>query len=131
MEKRTRKKEISVNNFYTASIGSSAQLAQKLLLIHAVLEGFASVNENHRHLVIVFAAHLGIRVYVDFTPGKPSALLQLDEAFFYDLAEMASFARIHYDIPRLRHATECSSFGATFLPHTLIVPIKQFTIWKF
>jgi hypothetical protein len=87
------------------------------LFIHAVLEGFATVDEDYWDLVIVEAPDLGVGVYVDFSPGEAATLVQLDDALFDDFAEMTSLAGINEDFPRLLHARECSSFGAGFPMH--------------
>jgi hypothetical protein len=56
---------------------SARQLPEELLLIHAVLEGFAAINEDDWNLVVELAAKLAIRVNVNFLPGKPSASRKL------------------------------------------------------
>jgi hypothetical protein len=40
--------------------------------------------------------------------------VEFDQALFDDFAEMTSLARINDDFSSLRHAWECSSFGAAF-----------------
>ncbi len=96
---------------------SSAQLAQEFLLIHAVLEGFAAVDEDYGDLIGIEASDFGVGVDVDFSPGEAATLVQLDDALFDDFAEMTSLAGINEDFPRRRHARECSSFGARFPTH--------------
>jgi hypothetical protein len=92
----------------------SAQFAEEFLLIHAVLKSFVAVDEDYWDLVGVAAPDFGIGVHVDFTPGEAAPLVELDEALFDDFAEMTSLAGINDDFPRLRHARQCSSFGAGF-----------------
>jgi hypothetical protein len=104
---------------------SSAQFAEKFLLVHAVLEGFAAVDEDYGDFVRVEASDFGIGVDVDLTPTVAAALLELDETLFDDFAEMTSLAGINYDFPRQRHAKECSSAGARFpRPETPVIGRK-------
>jgi hypothetical protein len=94
--------------------GSSAQFPQKFLFIHTVLKSFVTINKDYRDFVIVEAPGFSVGVYVHFLPGKTSPLVELDEALFDDFAEMTSLAGINDDFRSLRHASECSSFGAGF-----------------
>ena len=82
------------------------------MFIHAVLEGFAAVDEDYGDFVVVEAADFGVGIYVDFLPGEASAFVEFDEALLDDFAEMASLPGIDDNFPSLRHAGECSSFGA-------------------
>jgi hypothetical protein len=83
--------------------GSTGQLAQEVLLVHAVLESFAAVDEDDGDFVGVAAADFGVGIYVDFAPDEAAAFLELDEAFLDNLAEMTSFAGIDDDFARLGH----------------------------
>jgi hypothetical protein len=94
--------------------GSGAQFAEKLLLVHAVLEGFAAVYKDYGDLIVIETPDLGIGVYVDLAPGEAAAFMQFGEALFDDFAEMTSLAGIKDNFPWLRHARECSSFAAWF-----------------
>jgi hypothetical protein len=87
------------------------------LFFHAVLEGFAAVDEHDRDFVGIEAADFWIGIDVDLTPGEAAAFLEFDEALFDDFAEMASLAGINDDFARFRHARQCSSFGAAFPKH--------------
>jgi hypothetical protein len=87
------------------------------MLVHAVLKGFASVDEDHGDFVVVEASDFGVGIYVDFTPGEAAPLVEFDDALFDDFAEMTSLAGINDDFPRLRHARECISLGAVFPRH--------------
>src|ERR1700746_737627 len=98
----------------TAERSSSAQFAEEFLFIHVVLKGFAAVDEDYWHFVIVEAAEFSVGVHVDFPPSEAATLVQLDDALLDDFAEMTSFAGINEDFPRRRHARQCSSFGARF-----------------
>ena len=83
--------------------GLTDEFAEEFLLVHAVLEGFAAVNEDYRNFVGVEAADFGIGVHVDFPPGEAAPLMQLDEALLHDLAEMASLPGIDDNFTGLRH----------------------------
>jgi len=89
------------------------ELAQELLFIHAVLEGFAAVYEYYGNFVSELAAQVVIGVDVHFLPDKTSAALQLAQGFFDDLAKVAPFTRVHYDLsggghwPQFSKLSEC------------------------
>jgi hypothetical protein len=99
------------------NFSSSAQFAEKFLLVHPVLKSLSSVDENHGNFIVIQASDFGIGVHVDFTPAKTAPLVQFDDALLDDFAEMASLAGINHDFAKLRHARECSSFGAVFPRH--------------
>ena len=80
------------------------QFSEKFLLVHAVLEGFAAIDEDHGDFVVELAAQFVVGVHVNLTPDKASAARELGETFFYNLAEMASFAGIDHDAASLWHA---------------------------
>jgi hypothetical protein len=82
----------------------AGQLAEKFLLVHAVLEGFAAINEDDGNFVVELAAEFGVGVHIDLAPGEPPATRELGETLFDNLAEMASFAGIDHDVARLWHA---------------------------
>jgi len=96
---------------------SRAQFAEKFLLVHVVLKGFAAVDEDYGNLVVIAAADFDVGVYVDFTPGEAATLVELDDALFDDLAEMTSLAGINDDFARLLHSKESSSLSAGFPRH--------------
>ena len=83
---------------------SGAQLAKKFLLVHVVLEGFAAIDENYRDFIGIDTPDFGVRIYVNFTPGKATTPLELDEALLDDFAEMTSLAGVNDNFPRLRHS---------------------------
>lgn len=83
--------------------GLAGQLAEEFLFVHVVLERFAAVDKDNWNFVGVESADLGVGVNIDLAPGEAASLMQLDDAFLDDLAEVASFARIHNDLARLRH----------------------------
>jgi hypothetical protein len=80
------------------------ELAKEFAFVHAVLEGFAAIDEYDRHLVVELAPQLRVAIDIDFLPGKAAAARELGEALLHHFAKMAAFARIHYDLSRLRHA---------------------------
>ena len=56
---------------------SSAQLAKKFLLVHAVLESFSAVDEDHRDLIGIEASDFGVGIDVDFAPCEAATLWSL------------------------------------------------------
>ena len=93
----------------SSSRRSGAEFAEEFFFVHAVLEGFAAVDEDYGDFVGIEAADFGVGVYVNFTPVKAAALLEFDEALLDDFAEMTSFAGINNDLAGRRHARQCSS----------------------
>src|SRR5579862_4165828 len=79
------------------------QSTQKFLLIHPVLEGFAPVDEDDRHLVVELATEFAVAIHIDFMPDESSATREFVQTLFDHLAKMAALARIHYDLSGLRH----------------------------
>jgi hypothetical protein len=92
----------------------AGEFAEELAFVHAVFEGFAAVNEYNRDFVGKLAAKLFVGVNINFPPVKQAAALQLDQAFFDDLAKMATLAGIDEDLAGDVHERESSSFGAIF-----------------
>ena len=90
----------------------AGELAEKFLLVHAVLKRLAAVDEDYRNFVGVEAADFGAGVDVDFAPVEAASLVQLGEALFHNFAEVASFTGVNDHLANLRHRAECSSFGA-------------------
>ena len=88
---------------WTASADESAQ---EFPLVHAVLERFATVDENDRNLVVELPAQFRIHIDVDLLPCKAAAARKLGEALFHHFAEMASLSGIYDDATRLWHAGE-------------------------
>jgi hypothetical protein len=90
---------------------SARQFSQKFLLVHAVLEGFAAVDENDRNFVVELAAKIGVRINIDFLPGESSTSRKLKQTLFYDFTQMTAFAGIDDDSARLWHAAEILARG--------------------
>jgi hypothetical protein len=70
----------------------AGQLAQELPLIHTILEGFASVDEDYGNFVIELPPQFVVRIYVHFPPGKAAAARELGETLFDHFAQMTSLA---------------------------------------
>jgi hypothetical protein len=81
----------------------AGELAEEFAFVHAVLEGFAAVDEDHGDFVGELATELFVGVDVDFLPPEQAAALELDEAFLYDFAEVAAFARVHQNVAGVGH----------------------------
>src|SRR5512133_1523960 len=84
--------------------GLTCQFAQEFAFVHAVLEGLAAVDEDDGDLVGELAPELLVGVDIDFLPAEQAAALQLDQAFFHNLAKMAALAGVDEDLPRVSHA---------------------------
>jgi hypothetical protein len=78
----------------------AGELAEELLLVHAVFEGFAAVNKDDRDFVIKLPPELGVSVDVDLAPGEAAAARELSQALFDEFAEVASFAGIDDDLAK-------------------------------
>jgi hypothetical protein len=83
--------------------GLAGQLAEELLLVHAVLECFPPVDEHHWDLVIKLPPQFTIAIDIDFLPGKSATAGKLGEALFHQLAKMASLSRVNHDLPGFWH----------------------------
>jgi len=92
---------------------SAGEAAEELLLVHAVLEGFASVDEDYGDLVGVAATNFGVGLDINFAPDEASALFELGETLFDDLAKMASFAGVKNDLAPVCHAGSVAGEAAT------------------
>ena len=82
---------------------SDGELAQELTFVHAVLEGFAAVDEDDGHLVGELATKLVVGIDVHFLPAEQAAALELDEAFLDDFAEVATFAGVDQNVAGVGH----------------------------
>ena len=61
-----------------------------------VLECFASIDEDHRHLIVVLLPQLGVAIDVKLVPFKVSVTMELRKRLFNYITEMTSLARIHH-----------------------------------
>jgi hypothetical protein len=84
--------EIVTEGAGLATIGSVRQLAEEFLLVHAVFECLASVDEDYGNFVVVLTAEFGIGVNVDVLPCETAAARKFREALFHYFAEMTSLA---------------------------------------
>lgn len=83
---------------------STRQPSQKFLLVHAVLEGFAAIDEDDRDFIVELAAEVRVAVDIDFLPGESTAAGEFREAFLYDFTQVTALARVHNDAAKLWHA---------------------------
>ncbi len=83
---------------------SARQLAQELALVHAVLEGFAAVDEYDWHFVVELPAQFCVAIHIHFLPGETTAARQFGEAFLDHFAQMTAPAGIDHDLAGLGHA---------------------------
>ena len=84
-------------------MGLAGQLAQELLLVKAVFEGLAAVDEDDGYLVGELAAKLVVGIDVHFLPAEQATALELDEAFLDDFAEVATFACVDQNVAGIGH----------------------------
>src|SRR5215469_3835134 len=92
----------------------TGKLAEKLALVHAVLKGFAAVNEHYGYFVGKLAAQLVVAVDVNFLPVKAAAAFELYQSLLDDLAEVAALARVDDHFSQRQHQPECSKDGRMF-----------------
>ena len=85
---------------------SAHKLAEEFLLVHVVLEGLASVDEDHRDFVVELATKFRVHIDVDFLPRKAAAAREFGQALFHHFAKMTSLAGIDHNVARLWHAGE-------------------------
>ncbi len=90
---------------------SAGEFAEEVGFVHAVLEGFASVDEDDGDFVGELAAELFVAVDVDILPGEAATAMQFGEGLFDDLAEVTSFAGVDHDLAGLGHSGEFSKGG--------------------
>ena len=93
---------------------SAGEFAEEVGFVHAVLEGFASVDEDDGDFVGELAAELFVAVDVDILPGEAATAMQFGEGLFDDLAEVTSFAGVDHDLSGLGHWGEFSKGGEGF-----------------
>lgn len=85
--------------------------AQEFTLIHAVLESFATVNEDYRDFVGELTAQQFVGIDIDFLPAEQPPTLQLYQAFLHNLAKMASFAGVNEDLAGVGHCRSVAVSG--------------------
>jgi hypothetical protein len=84
-------------------MSAGLQFFQELLFIHPVLESFATTYEDDWYFVGEFALEVGGRIYIDFDPLERTFSRQFNQGFFYDLAQMAAFPAVEYDLVCIAH----------------------------
>src|SRR5580765_8159598 len=90
---------------WSGGIGAAltGQLAQEVVLVHAIFESFAAINEDDGDFITELAAQAVVGVHVHFAPGEAATAMELGESFLDDFAEMAALAGIDDHFGRLRH----------------------------
>jgi len=79
------------------------QLAQKLLLVHAVLEGLPPIDEHNGNFVIELPPQFGVTIHIDFLPSETAAARELRKTLLHHLAKVTTLAGVNHDLARLRH----------------------------
>lgn len=92
----------------------AGELAQKVLLTHAVLKGLVPIDEDDGNFVVVLPAKLVVAVDVYFAPSEAAAARQFRQAFFDDFTEMTSFARVNYYVAWLHGWRNLSALVCNF-----------------
>jgi hypothetical protein len=82
---------------------SAGQLAEKVVFVHAVFEGFAAVDEDDGDFVGELAAELVVGVNVDFLQIESAAAMEFGESLLHDFAEVAAFAGVEHDLAVIGH----------------------------
>src|SRR5207302_8523094 len=82
----------------------ASQLPEEFLFVHVILEGLATVDEDHRNFIVELAAELEVGVNVDFLPDEPSTAGEFGETFLHHFAKVASLAGIDDDVTSVWHA---------------------------
>ena len=63
-----------------------------------VFEGFASIDKNYRHFVVVLLLQFSIGVNIHLAPPVVGLVLEFAQSLLDDIAEMTSLARIHHHV---------------------------------
>jgi hypothetical protein len=74
------------------------ELPQKFLLIHAVLEGLAPVNEHHGDFIIELPPQFVVAIHIHFLPCEAAAAGEFRKALLYQLAKMTALPRVNHDL---------------------------------
>jgi len=90
---------------------SAGEFAEEVGLVHAVLKGFAAVDEDYGDLVVELPAELFVGVHIDVLPSEAAAAMEFGEGLFDDLAEMAAFAGVDHDLAEFGHWGEFSKYA--------------------
>jgi len=87
----------------------AGEFAQEFAFVHAVLEGFAAIDEYDGDFVVVLAAEFLIGVDIDLAPSEGAVARKFGETFLDDFAEVASSTGVHHDIAGFRHMGDFSA----------------------
>ena len=82
---------------------SACQFSHELLLVHAIFERFAAIDEDDGDLVVILASEFDVGVDIYFTPVEAATLMEFDEALLDDFAEMAPLPGINDNFPVLHN----------------------------
>jgi hypothetical protein len=88
---------------FATALWLAGELAQKLLLIHVILEGFSTVDEDDWNFVIKLPAQFVITINVNFLPGESASARKLAEAFLHQFTKMASLSRVNHHLAGFWH----------------------------
>jgi hypothetical protein len=70
----------------------AGQLTKKFLLVHAVLEGFAPIDEDDRDFIIELPPEFAVAIHIYFVPDESAAARKFSKTFFHDLTEVTALA---------------------------------------
>ncbi len=73
-------------------IDLARQLAQKFPFVHAVLEGFAAVDEHDWNFIIELSPQFVIAIYIHFLPRESAAARELHKALLHHFAKVTPLA---------------------------------------
>ena len=83
-----------------AEMGLTGQFAEKLALVHAVLEGLPAVDKDHRNFIGELAPQRVVAIHVHFFPMETAPALKLYQSLFDDFAQMTAFSRVDHNLSR-------------------------------
>jgi len=84
------------------------EFAEEFLLVHAVLEGLAAINEDDRDLIVELAAKVRVGVNVNLAPGASATAGELRKTLLDHFAQVATLAGIDDDTAGRWHAKKDS-----------------------
>ena len=67
------------------------------MLVHAVFESFAAVDEDDGNFVVELAAELVVGVDVDFLPDETTAAGKFHDTFLDDFTQVTALAGVDQD----------------------------------
>ncbi len=75
------------------------------MFVHAVLECFASVDEDDGNFVIELTSEFGVGIDVNLLPGEAAATGELGKTLLHDLTKMAALPRVNHNVVSGWHAS--------------------------